>query len=375
MKTNVPLISSLRKPFRSILLLIMFGLISFGFMTKAVGYILIQRETGVLGSYYRSIGVLQNINDHQAGDISAGLKLIETSPYFAYGDQREIVSGVMPQTYNENLIFTNYTRLLEAYPQEHWPKTHTSDIWFAGDLIDKEEIKTWAKLPGDQRTVGYYLKFNVDTLVAAHTEYYVKKGGTVALLFLFEGHESAIPTIQAIEVGRRYFIRGWWDFAESKVDFSWQNMHYATLEIKPLDDGQLWYIPFAKGASIDFSDPVLAPFKNEADVTNENLHTLTIITTADQSAMPQMQESSRFYYLTAGRWLNHQDDLAGNKAIVLPEPFANLRGFKLGDEIQFTFRPLTDTYAGLIRDGVDSLNWRSYPTYQDTFQIVGLINS
>jgi hypothetical protein len=57
MKTNVPLISSIRKPFRSLLLLVLFGLISFGFMTKAVGFILVQRETGVLASYYRSITI------------------------------------------------------------------------------------------------------------------------------------------------------------------------------------------------------------------------------------------------------------------------------------------------------------------------------
>ena len=95
MKTNVPLISTLRKPFSSLLLLILLGLISFGFITKAVGFILVQRETGVLGSYYRSIGVLDNVNDPKSGDVSAGIELIETSPYFAYGDQREIVSGVM----------------------------------------------------------------------------------------------------------------------------------------------------------------------------------------------------------------------------------------------------------------------------------------
>ncbi len=100
MKTNVPLISSLRKPFSSLLLLILLGLISFGFITKAVGFILVQRETGVLGSYYRSIGTLENTANPQSGDISAGIKLIETSPYFAYDDQREIVSGVMQTTYN-----------------------------------------------------------------------------------------------------------------------------------------------------------------------------------------------------------------------------------------------------------------------------------
>lgn len=390
MKTNVPLISSLRQPFRSLLLLILFGLISFGFMAKAVGYIVVQRETGVLGSYYRSIGVLENVNDSthwwcnpskacinvkdpQAGDVSAGIELIQASPLIAYGDQREIVSGVMPQTYNENRIDSNATASMEILPPEYWPNTHTYDLWFSGDLIDKEEVKTWAKLPENQKTVGYYLKFNIDTLLAAHPDY-AKQGGTVALLFLFEGHESAIPSIQAMQVGRRYFIRGRDDHNQA-IDLSWVNEHFAYLEIKPLDDGQLWYIPLAQGASLDFSDPVLAPFKNEIDVLNENLHTLGIIATADQSAMPMMQEASRFYYLTEGRWLNHQDDLAGNKAIVLPESFAKLRGFKLGDEIQFTFRPLTDTYFGLIRDGVDSLNWRSYPTYQDTFKIVGLYNS
>ncbi len=234
MKTNVPLISILRKPFRSFLLLILFGLISFGFITKAVGYILIQRETGVLGSYYRSIGTLENVNDSthwwcnpsksacinvkdpNAGDVSAGIALIQASPLIAYGDQREIVSGVMPQTYNENRIDSNATMIMEALPPEYWPNTHTYDLWFTGDLIAKEEVKTWAKLPEDQKTIGYYLKFNIDTLLAAHPEYYVKQGGTVALLFMFEGHESAIPSIQAMQVGQRYFIRGWDD-----IDFGW----------------------------------------------------------------------------------------------------------------------------------------------------------
>src|SRR5450759_2606722 len=140
MSQNVPLISSLRNPFRSLLLLILFGLISFAFMTKAVGFILVQRETGVLGSYYRSIGVLQNIKDPQSGDISAGIALIETSPYFAYGEQRQIVSGVMTQIYNENLIDTNVTRVMNYYPPEYWPNTHTHDLWFIGELIDKEEV-------------------------------------------------------------------------------------------------------------------------------------------------------------------------------------------------------------------------------------------
>ena len=84
---------------------------------------------------------------------------------------------------------------------------------------------------------------------------------------------------------------------------------YSNLQIIPLDDGQLWYLPLAKDASIDFSDPAMAAIKNEIDVLNENLHTLSIIATADMSAMPKRRKLPANYYLTEGRWLNHQDDL------------------------------------------------------------------
>jgi ABC-type antimicrobial peptide transport system permease subunit len=382
MKTNIPLISSLRKPFRSFLLLILIGLISFGFITKAVEYILVQSQTEVLGSYYRSIGILKNTKDPQSGDISAGIELTRTSPYFAYGDQREVVSGVMQQTYNENFLLANFPEILGGFPKEDWPNTHNTDIWFTGELVKVEEVKTKATQSKDESTIGYYLEFNIDTVLASYPDY-ARQGKTISLLFTFPNHEAAIPLIQKMEAGQRYFIRGWENIG-LVADPTWrQELIYGTsqvaaygdYQIKPLDDGQLWYIPLSEGESINFSDPKLAPFKDQIDVLNENLHALCIIATADMSAMPAMQEASRKYYLTAGRWLNHQDDLEGNKAIVVPQEFADLAGLQLGDEIPLTFRPLTDTYYGLIRDGVDSLNWRSYPTYQDTFTIVGLYAS
>ena len=45
MSQNVTLTSSFRQPFRSFLLLTLLGLISFIFVSKAVGFILVQRET------------------------------------------------------------------------------------------------------------------------------------------------------------------------------------------------------------------------------------------------------------------------------------------------------------------------------------------
>lgn len=367
MKSNVFSISNLRKPFRSLLLLILFGLISFGFITKAVEFILVQSQTKVLGSYYRSIGVLENVNTPQSGDVSAGKEMIETSPYFAYGDQRLMVSGVMQQTFNSNGKFkwSNSTDWIKILPKEQWFNVHTTDRWFIGALIQKEDVKN-----GNENTIGYHLTFKIDTLLAAYPED-ARQGQLINLLFMFEGNEPAIPLIRAMVEGQRYLIRCWEDNG-FHPDLPLNSPYLTDLQIIPLDNKQLWYIPLAQGASVDFSDPKMASIKNEIDILNENLHTLCIIATTDMSAMPRTQEASRYYYLTEGRWLNHQDDLARNKVIVVPNEFAMMRDFKLGDEITLTFRPLKDTFLGYIRDGVDQLAWRSYPTYQDTFTIVGL---
>ena len=360
-KPNVFLKSTLRQPVRSFLLMVLFGLITFGFITKAVQFILIQRETGVLGSYYRSIGTLENIEDPILGDISAGIDLIQTSPYFNYGDRREIVSGVMSNMYGRNLSLSNGVAITSRYPEEQWPNVHMADMLFIGELIQKEEIVTESG-----KSLGYYLDFHVDTLFAGHPDY-VTEGRTIKFKFISEDYPSSIPLIDEMAVGQRYFIRGW-DNLGGKTFNVWDNW----FEIKPLDGQQLWYIQLEDGESIDFSDPSLASIKNQIDILNENLHTLWNYTTADMSAIPQMQESARVYYLLEGRWLNYQDNLEGNKVIVIPEELARLNKLQLGDELVFTFRPLTDTYFGRIRDGVDAENWRSYATYQDTFTIVGI---
>lgn len=370
MKTNVFLTSNLRKPINLIVLLTLFGLISYVFVSKAVGFILVQRETEVLGSYYRSIGVLENTTDPQSGDVSIGIDLIKTSPYFAYGNPAEVVSGVMLQSFNTSFLSTNPTTLIKVLPPAYWPNTHNTDIWFAGELIAKEEIGADGKQPpAGGKAIGYSLKFNIDTLLASYPEN-AQQGGTVVLLFLFDKNESAITSIRNMEVGQRYLIRAWDDFGSLPtllVGYRFQ--------ILPLDDQQLWYKPLAKDGPLDFSSPEMADIKNRIDILNENLHSLGIIATADLSAMPRMQDASHMYYLTAGRWLNHWDDVKGSKLIVIPEELASQRRLNLGDTLQLTFRPLRDTYYGQIRDGIDSVLWHNYPTYQDTFTIAGIYTS
>ena len=69
MKNRIYLKSTLRQPLRSILLLLLIGLLSAAFTVRVVEYVLIQRETGRLGDYYRAIGTLQSANSEEYNDM------------------------------------------------------------------------------------------------------------------------------------------------------------------------------------------------------------------------------------------------------------------------------------------------------------------
>ncbi len=352
MKTNVCLKSSFRQPVRSLFLILLVGMTSFAFVSNAVEYIVVQRETGRLGSYYRSIGSLERLDGEEFGEVSQGANLIHSSRYLAYEDRRRESSGVMQGIWNPDTGLTGIDN---------------NGMWFYGTLIDQRAIVK----KGEQKTsVGYTLTFQVDQVLAGFPDdIQAGSGKAISLLFLFEGQEDAIPKIEAMAIGQRYLIRGWKEF-NFQIDPSWQNA-ISTLQIRALDDDGLWYIPVAAGTGVDFTAPSMAGIKNDIDILNENQHALFLIGTTDMSALPQMQASSHIFYLAAGRWLNHQDDLDGMRVIVIQREFAANQKLKVGDSISMTLRGLQDPIGAYIQ-GKDRENWRSYPTYQETFEIVGL---
>ena len=95
MSQNIPLKSSFRQPLRTLFLILLIGLTSFTFVSNAVQYIIVQRETGRLGSYYRSIGSLIGLLGNDPGDVTQAANLIRHSPYLAYEDRRRDSEGVM----------------------------------------------------------------------------------------------------------------------------------------------------------------------------------------------------------------------------------------------------------------------------------------
>lgn len=56
MRRNVFLKSAARKPLKSLIVFLLIGVISFGFMVKLVEYMVVTGETAKLEEYYKPVG-------------------------------------------------------------------------------------------------------------------------------------------------------------------------------------------------------------------------------------------------------------------------------------------------------------------------------
>lgn len=356
MKNNICLKSTMRQTIRSLLLLLLIGLISFAFSARAAQFILIRQETARLGTYYRSIGTLQNTASDD-GNCIAGANLIADSKYLDFEDRRRSCSGVLQGLYNGDIGGQSCDGY-ETSPDDFG--IHNSDVLIYGKLVSApvpQKISCWT---GEYE--AYQVKLQIDRVEAGYPEY-VTEGKTVSLFFIIENQDTR--PLEGLQVGNRYFLKAFYDFYVSNSQPPSEN-----LIIKPLNDSGLWFLPVEPEESVDLEAPELAGLKEELELLRENQSAMLVTGTKDMSALPNVQQVSQWYYLAEGRWLNRDDDRSARKVCVVHSEFADLRGLSVGDTITLTLRNFSLTYGGYLLDGME--NWRSFPTQTETFEIVGL---
>lgn len=368
-KPKVFLKSTFRQPIFTIFLLLILGFISFAFVSKVTEYLVVQRETERLGGYYRSIGTLRNMSDPQSGFVTEGVEIVRTSPYLAYADYRRDVSVIMTDIYNSDI---EALASENSGPMGEMVKNITNNnFWFYGTLDFKMEmIKS---LDYNQPSAGYSLTFSVDKVVTSYPEY-IEENQEVTLLFLLDNYPESSPRVEEFEPGQRYLIRGLYD-AYFTPNPTWTNAD-SNLILKPLDGEDTWFLPAPNQSDIDLNEPGLEKIKNELEISKMQQHSLLVRATADMSAMPNTQEVSQMYHLVSGRWINHEDQLNKSKVMVVQYSFAQQRDIQIGDLISLNFWELQQLFfGGYIYSEEDHQNWRTYPTYPETFEVVGVFES
>lgn len=359
MKPNIYWRSTIRRSLRALLLLLFIGVVSFVFISRITEYIIVDRETKRIGSYYRSVGSLTTLNLGQ-GDVTSGAELISKSPYIDFEDRRRVSAGILKDL--DNGSWEGY-----SLPQELRNRDilSPSNIWFYGTLLKKEFNPILGKEAGHSLG-GYILSVQIDQVELGYPTY-IADGITIPLKFVFETRGDA-AIIEGLKEGQRYFFRGYYD---SEFDFNTRIYPRQYLFLKPIDEDSLWFIPVEPGETVDFSHSSLKEVPNIMAINSQNQRSMLIFTSKDMTIMPNVQEDVRFFYLTDGRWINYDDHLQENKVCVLSGRFAKMKGLSVGDTITLTLRELKTDYYYLITEE-DQREWSNYPNTEITFEIVGL---
>ena len=382
MRRNVCWLSTLREPVRTLFLLLLVGLISFAFISQAVGHLVVTREMDRLAGYYRAIGSLEMINpnitysstDPAYEEVKSteseprtyedhtpeGIALVADSQYVAFEDQRRYCPGVLQGVYNADV-------------DGHSSMSSFSDIRISDVLVyGKLSSKCFAPSASD-RPDEYHLMVNVDQVEAGYPEY-VQEGSNIRLRWLVEDPSEAVALYDSLQVGKRYFFRAYYNYrldATLNKKVAWEGAPN-NLVLKPLNDRGLWFQPMEPGVGADFSNPALAELVEELRATEENRHTMWVMSTKDMSAIPIVQAVFKQYYLTNGRWLNREDDIKGNRVCAVSHDFAQLRGLTVGDTITLKFRVQPRSYFPYVEPRPDGRwdAWQDYETHTEEFEIV-----
>lgn len=369
MKKTVFLRSTVRQPVHSLFLLLLVGVISFAFVSRVGETSLISQEQKQLIGYYKSIGLPMAIEE---GNVNATrdevIEYLKTAPYVDYIDDQRFTSGVIQNGFcNANVgSFSanwlpndtiNFDRILP------W------DVYFYG-IYTGPEIDT----PNKSGLASF--PFTVDEVLAGYPEN-VTPGETVRLLVDWETIGNQCTRLQK---GGRYLLCASQKYTpvdhsrlQNPTDFGWLS----------LGSTSGFYVPAEE--DLDFTAPEYAVLGEKIHQCDENSHALHLIATADMSVLPAVlsfdQDGNR-YYLVEGRWLDHNDNLKANRAIVIHEGLAETRDLKVGDTITLTLRnilyqsPENGRYYsppnGYLYDMPKA--GQRIKTQTETFEIVGIYN-
>jgi len=172
---------------RTLLLLLLIGLISFSFVSRTVEYVVVRRETERLGSYYRSIGTLKPTDKAQT-DVSAGAALLADNPYISYTDSLRFCSCVLKDLYNADLggySSDTPTKATAGYNIG----LHLSDVWFYGAL----EYKNYSEREGI-----YRFEFVIDRVEAGFPKYVKDLYRRERVSMIFQAFQL-FPLLTAVE--------------------------------------------------------------------------------------------------------------------------------------------------------------------------------
>ena len=347
--------STLRRPLRSTLLMLLIILLSFLFISRTVEYVIVNNEIETLSKYYRSIGVLSN-NTPLDDDVSRGVELISDSSLIDFHDHRRITGATLHDIYNADNPAMSF---------DVGMRRNHNDAWLIGTVTREPFIDENKGAHG-----AYIIWLKVDEILAGYPEY-AQIGESVRIFHLLNSPDEKLQSLDVLMTDDRVFMRTYYDSVVFN-NFNPKNA-YMSLRLKPFDADML-FMKLDYDEKLDFNLPENASLRKELEIVQLNQRAVALYTSKDMSAIPAVQEQTRNMYLTEGRWLNRDDDIEGRNVAVIHHSLAEIRGLSLGDTLSMTVRDFGNipTWVGAIDTDELRESWQDFPTHEINLEIVGI---
>ena len=328
--------SVIRRKGSLMLLMILIITASFGFMLRTVEYLAVNREIERISQEYQQIGTLSS----EDGIITQGIPIVEESSYVEFVDINRSCVAVLSDIYNADLDGMADYMGAGIYGESDL-KVNEWMVW--GEVEEKMEGA------GKPKTIRYV--FRVKEGVYGYPEY--TEPGMALIL-------EAGALVPEMEVGKTYLIRV---YVNGLVNLNYYGDRM-TVGMRPLEE-RVWFLEGEPDEKISgkYIDEDVA-------LQERNRHAMLANATVDMSSMPWAQESTKYFYLEEGRWLNWQDHEEGRMVCVVPKRFAEIRGLGVGDTLKMTLQDKTTSFYGYSSGDNDT--WETDDKTEVTLEIVGI---
>lgn len=307
MRRNVFLKSAARKPLKSLIVFLLIGVISFGFMVKLVEYMVVTGETAKLEEYYKPVGRLRP-ESVEADSTAEGAKLLKTDPAVDYLD-----------------INREYIGVIDGIPAGDADNT-LNDLknisYFYGTVIsnpDLMEDKDYGYSgPGTSGNYTYLSNVNVriDEAVAGFEEN-IPVGEEVTIKYFSDFKPESLP-----KKGEQYL----WRAEITRHSFGYFGDTVLAFRAVGMGDGTYFY-PVEDGEPQIANPDIVVDMKTRM----ESVYNSIMVTAKDMTRMPSFSDT---FYIEKGRALNRTDDMNKNQVCVIHKTFAEKRGLDIGDKLQ-----------------------------------------
>lgn len=226
---NKQLKTLLRRPILMILLILLLGTISFGFISKVVEYSAIDNVIEETSKYYRSIGYLTNKNP-ETSDVTEGARILMESDEISFYEVLRRCTGTLDEIYN-----SDYNSSAGDMAQ-----SNISEVLFWGDLVDM-----YFRFADPEKHLykdTYTLKFHVSDPIYGYPEYVSEDRYLMIDYYPDEENDSFAEIYDTLELNKTYGVKAYHVYQEGMVlrqvldDETWFLTEDQTLEMKKIKE-------------------------------------------------------------------------------------------------------------------------------------------